>query len=297
MAAQCAAKIGVKNMMPSEFTPRPATKADYSKLASLLSFQQHIHRHLDWRHSLDWLGTQPFWVLEKDGAIVSALACPTDPADVAWIRLFFSTPAVPTREAWEILFEHASAELAGQPNTRFAAVALQPWFANLLDQNGFQLFQEIVILAWENTPIAPVPLPPGVLIRPIDPMDIYTIAEIDARSFESLWINSAEAVDLAYQQSAYTTLAEKDGEILGYQFTTANPFNAHLARLAILPECQGQGIGKALVQDMMLYFQSRRVWQITVNTQSTNQNSLKLYQKTGFRLTGEKYPVYIRHNS
>ncbi len=283
--------------MDPEFLPRPATKADHSKLASLLSFQQHIHRHLDWRHSLDWLGTPPFWVLEKDGEIVAALACPTDPADVAWIRLFFSTPSVPARTAWKILFEHASAELAGQPGIRFAAVALQPWFANLLDQSGFQLFQEIVILAWENTPFSPTPPPPSVMIRPIDPLDMEIIARIDAQSFESLWINSAEAVTLAYEQSAYTTLAEKDGKIIGYQFTTANPFNAHLARLAILPEFQGQGIGKSLVQDMMLYFQNRRVWQITVNTQNTNQNSLKLYQKAGFRLTGEKYPVYIHHNS
>ena len=136
-------------------------------------------------------------------------------------------------------------------------------------------------------------MPNHLMVRPIFPEDLPTLAEIDEQSFEPIWVNPLEAITLAYEQSAYATLAELDGRIVGFQLSTANPFNAHLARLAVLAEYQGQGIGYALVQDMMLHFQEKRVWQITVNTQSTNQGSLNLYQKIGFHLTGEQFPVYI----
>lgn len=279
-------------MLNSNLAPRPASIADYSQLARLLNHQLSVHRHLDWRHALDWLGHKPFWVLEQNGEIVAALACPPDPADIAWIRLFFCLPSVSINLAWKILFEQALNQLRTSSNPQIAAVALQTWFAGLLSQNNFTHYQDIVILSWENTPICTLPNPPGILIRGIEPADLPDIAAIDAGSFEPLWVNSYEAVTLAYDQSDYATLAELDGQVMGYQLTTANPFNAHLARLAVSPQAQGHGLGHALVQDMMLHYQDRRIWQITVNTQSTNHHSLSLYQKIGFQLTGEKFPVY-----
>lgn len=283
-------------MTDSTFTIRPATRSDTAQLAILISVQRNLHRHLDWRQSLDWLGTQPFLLLEQDQEILAALACPTDPPGVAWIRLFFARPRIPLQAAWQNLFQAARQVYAGQDGIQFVALALQPWFGSLLEESGFQHHQDIVVLSWENAPLPPYTPPPDIFLRPIEPADIETIAQIDAQSFEPLWVNSIEGVEHAYQQSAYATLAEKNGQIVGFQISTASMFNAHLARLATLPEQQRQGIGQALVYDLMAHFQDLRTWQVTVNTQSTNQKSLHLYQSMGFILTGEKFPVYILDN-
>jgi [ribosomal protein S18]-alanine N-acetyltransferase len=72
-----------------------------------------------------------------------------------------------------------------------------------------------------------------------------------------------------------------------------NPYGAHLARLAVRKEAQGQGIGKFLLGDLIHRARKRGLSRLTVNTQGDNSVSLALYQKVGFFLTGDQYPVYV----
>jgi len=67
---------------------------------------------------------------------------------------------------------------------------------------------------------------------------------------------------------------------------------AHLARLAVRPSLQSRGLGRALVADLVQQAERHGMYRLTVNTQSDNAASLALYKKTGFRETGERYPVY-----
>jgi len=87
-------------------------------------------------------------------------------------------------------------------------------------------------------------------------------------------------------------VAEREGQIIGYQVSTPTTRGGHLARLATLPQFQGQGIGYALVRDALSRFTQRGAQTITVNTQKNNLSSLALYRKAGFTPTGEEYPVY-----
>jgi ribosomal protein S18 acetylase RimI-like enzyme len=87
-------------------------------------------------------------------------------------------------------------------------------------------------------------------------------------------------------------VAEYDTTIVGYQICTAANNGGHLARLAVLPEWQHQGIGSILVMDVQQQFFEQGYDQVTVNTQADNQTSLLLYEKLGFQRTGEAYPLY-----
>jgi ribosomal protein S18 acetylase RimI-like enzyme len=75
--------------------------------------------------------------------------------------------------------------------------------------------------------------------------------------------------------------------------STGGSGRAHLARLAVLPEIQGRGIGRALVQDLFAQLVRNGVYRVSVNTQNDNATSLRLYQRLGFVRTGEQYPVYL----
>jgi GNAT superfamily N-acetyltransferase len=273
---------------------REARPADFPGLATLLETGPSIHRHLDWRPPLEWLGHEPFWLIEDRGKFVAALACPPDPPEVAWIRLFAVQAGLDLKVAWQVLFEHVEDYYKNRPGVRLAAIAIYPWFGDLLRKMGFKLHQEIVILEWDQALPAPVSSPLQIKIRRIEPADLPDVTKIDNTAFDPLWQNSLESLGLALHQAAYATVAESNGEIIGYQISTAAGFSAHLARLAVRPQLQRNSIGYLLVQDLLKYFSDQDMFRVTVNTQDNNFASLNLYRKLGFWLTGDQFEVFVK---
>jgi ribosomal protein S18 acetylase RimI-like enzyme len=273
---------------------RPATTQDREALVSFLNFEYRVYRHLDWNLPQDWLGSQPFYLLENSHVILAALACPIDPPGVAWVHLFAHSVALQTSAAWKELFQIAYQDLFNtDPRVRVASLGLQPWFSKLLVEQEFILHQSIITLAWHGDPIQEQPLSGQIVIRPMLAADLEEVSKLDAQSFEPIWILTPHSLQAAFRLSAYATVVEFNGQIAGYQISTANFEFAHLARLAVGPAYQGHSLGRILVNDMLKYFTAAGVSQITVNTQSTNQSSQALYKKAGFVRTGDSYPVYL----
>jgi ribosomal protein S18 acetylase RimI-like enzyme len=272
---------------------RQAVEADQQQIAHLMFFEARVHRHLDWRAPLDWLGSPHYWVLEEDdGRIMAALACPQDPPGIAWIRLFVCASHLAGPEAWSPLWATARAEIASANRPLVAAIAMQPWFERILAGSDFSLHQTILMYEWNDQPFTPRLLPRGVRIRRMQPADLSSVAAVDEAAFEPLWCNSFEALQKAYLQAIHATVAETAEGLVGYQLSTENPLGAHLARLAVRPEAQGQGIGAALVGDLIDTTKQRGKIRITLNTQGDNLSSQRLYERLGFIRTGEQYPVY-----
>ena len=285
--------------MQPDLVVRQAGPADRTYLSALIENTPHIHRHLDWRSSLDWLGYQPFWLIEKNGLIQAALACPPDPPGVCWIRLFAIHPSYSYQSAWQMLFPKVLEQLSAgsildeASQAYLAAIVLSPWVGDLLLHSGFQPHQEIVVLEWDN--VLPVPRinRPAVQIRDLEPADLEQVARVDNLAFEPLWQNSLESLVFALQQSACSTVAVMDGEIVGYQISTASTYSAHLARLAVLPGLQKRSIGYTLVYDLLERLSRQEIYRVTVNTQGDNHASLALYQKLGFWMTGDRFEVLV----
>ena len=271
---------------------RPAVLIDQRQIANLMHLSPHIHRHLDWRYPLDWIGSSPFFVIESQGQIIAALACPPDPPSVAWIRLFVSADKTFIEESWQMLWEAARHDLSPKGGILAGAIVLQGWYHSLLQGSGFTSRQSIVMLERDGQgPLEPF-LPAGFSVRPMLQYDLPAVAEVDAEAFDPLWQNSLSSLERAYPQAVLASVAEKDGQVLGYQISTRNPFGAHLARLAVRPALQGRGVGRAIIADLVQQAERHGMSRLTVNTQSDNAISLALYEKTGFRQTGERYPVY-----
>lgn len=273
---------------------RSAVQTDHRPLGSLIQQSRCVHRHLDWRGPLDWIGHPPYCLLEDAaGQIQAALACPPDPPQVAWIRLFANNGNLPLEQAWQTLWEAARGELSRRSNGCLAAgIVLDDWMENLLINSGFTTCQSIVMLERLGQALLPERSLPGITIRPMLTYDLPAVTETDAAAFGLLWKNSLPALEWAYRQAAFASVAETDGQVVGYQISTRSPVGTHLARLAVRPETQGRGIGQALVADLVQKSVRHNIWEITVNTQSDNATSLALYKRTGFVETGERFPVY-----
>jgi ribosomal protein S18 acetylase RimI-like enzyme len=226
--------------------------------------------------------------------VLAALACPPDPPSVAWIRLFAAVQNIPIERAWQALWYEALDELLHAGEAKWvAALALWPWFAKLLNNQDFSEDTFVVMLQWEGGPILPGMKTTDLFIRPMNFDDLDEVQAIDEAAFAPIWQNSLPSLEIAYSQALIATVAEVQGRLVGYQTSTATPIGGHLARLAVLPNFQGLGIGYNLVRDLLEQFRRRGAKKVTVNTQKNNPASLSLYRRTGFRLTGEEYPVYL----
>jgi ribosomal protein S18 acetylase RimI-like enzyme len=270
---------------------RQANINDRQQLSNLVFFENRLHRHLDWRSPLEWLGAPFYWALDESGQIHAALACPPEAQGIAWIRLFVYTGRWSAENAWDLLWSTARMEIAQSGGAKVAAIAIQPWFQEVLAGCGFENRQQIVMLEWRYHPSAAYQAS-GIRIREMTEADLPDVESTDAASFDPLWHNPLDTLHRALRQALYATVAENETGIIGYQLSTGGGQRAHLARLAVHPAVQGKGAGRALLSDLFRYLTYSGVARLSVNTQSDNTVSLSLYQRMGFVRTGEQYPVY-----
>ena len=110
----------------------------------------------------------------------------------------------------------------------------------------------MIVLKWQGD----VPANPQhqSKIRAMRDDDLEVIESIDHASFPPIWQNSLAGLRKAYHQTGIRTVAVKDDKIIGYQISTTMTIYGHLARLAVHPEYQEQGIGYGLVYDLLKQF-------------------------------------------
>ncbi len=275
-----------------DYKIRSVLPADRSRLANLIHFGAYIHQHLDWKPPLDWIGSMPYLIAEHDADIAGTLACPPELPEIAWIRLFAVNSLIDVDQAWIQLWSAAKKELSQFGKIGVAAISLQSWFNQLLEESDFEHTDNVVVLMWERSTPLPNPATSEINIRPMMPEDLDLVAEIDHDAFQSIWKNSFDSLSLAYAQTSQASVAEIGQEIVGYQYCTTSSMGGHLARLAVKQKMQGKGVGYSLVHQLLGQYSRQGIKYVTVNTQKSNIASLGLYAKAGFNLTGESYQVY-----
>jgi len=272
---------------------RPAVRGDISQLDELISRGHLVHRHMDWRAPLEWIDYSPFFVLEKNGVIISVMACPPDPTSIGWIRVFGIDASISVGIAWENLWQAIKPVLPSFSISRVAVITMGQWFHEILENSDFTYHQDIIVLNWDYDKSIVNDSDSDLPMRKMNESDLPLVENLDGLAFEPIWQNSTASLSKAFKMAAYSTVITQGKDIIAYQVSTQNLMGGHLARLAVHPEYQGRGIGKALVIDLMRKLGAKGAQRITVNTQSDNPASLALYRTLGFEATGEKYPVYV----
>jgi ribosomal protein S18 acetylase RimI-like enzyme len=121
---------------------------------------------------------------------------------------------------------------------------------------------------------------------------------VDRAAFGDPWGN--EAGDLADIRRATpihrsrARLAGTDGfrrALVAFAISGAASGQGYLQRLAVAPDHQGRGHGRALVVDSLAWMASRRLSHALVNTAVSNGPALALYESQGFRRLPEQLVV------
>ena len=278
---------------------RPANLADNAKLRKLLESRSFSQRHLGWESPLDWLGKDPFFVLEEKGEILAALGCPPDEDDICWLRVFAVRSGYPVKQAWEQLWEASWNWLKdNNPGLVINSLVVQPEMKRLLPRSGFEETTRVVVLIWDRAKALWPETNKELDVRDMTADDLPEVYKIDRQAFDLIWRNSLSQLQAAYREAFSATVIDMDRKPAAYQISTLNPLGGHLARLAVNPAYQKHGMGTRLVEDLLTRMDKNGIVEVTVNTQTNNQASLDLYQKFGFQRQAENYPVFqLRINS
>lgn len=281
-------------MFPSlpTITIRQASHQDISTVTSFMDRAILVHRNLDWQPLIEWVPREPFLLRYENKKLISLFSCAPDPEGVAWIHAFAVDHwSSDIGKIWRSLLEPAIERLKIMQSNLFS-VALNDWYNRLLNESGFAVKQNIIVLRWDQGMPSILPLQNGIILRPMDPSDLDQVAELDRKAFDPAWTISRVSMEHVFLSAAHSTVAEMDGLIVGYELSTSSYFSAHLTRLAVSPDFKKANIGYSLTRAMLEFFSSRGIQQITVNTQDDNAASIGLYKKLGFHVTDESFPIY-----
>jgi GNAT superfamily N-acetyltransferase len=252
--------------------------------------------HLDWQTLEEWLdqGQSPTYLLFANGQLLAAIAATPPLADSAWLRLL----AIAEGEDPLLLFAHLWAALetalGEQGVHQVGALLLNYWLNPLLEQHLFALAEHVVTLNCALDDARHYVAPPSaVVVKSVGRREAEQAWAIDKAAFAPLWQMGLPGVRQAVRDSALYTVAYLDGQPVGYQISNVYLRVAHLARLAVLPQAQGKGVGAALVQHLLAEMNRRDVRTVTVNTQASNSVSQRLYIRWGFALTPNKIPCWL----
>lgn len=297
---------------------RRAEVRDKPDIVLLLQNGRYTHVHLDWQPPADWVGRTGFVVVEQEeragggrasgwreqwfgpwwspqkARLAGCLAAIADPAPAAWVR---TVALAEGSDPLALLERMLTWVIPGLRETAVGEVAwlvTNPWPIPWLPALGFSQVNEIVTYVKYGLSIPPFTSPPALHIRAAQPQDLDTLAAIEEAAFEPLWRHSAETLHLVYRQAFSFDVAEWNGRVVGFQFSTRSESSAHLVRMTVLPQAQKSGIGSALLAHAIQGYQQYNLRYISLNTQADNLPSQKLYSKFGFQPQEQRLPVWVK---
>jgi ribosomal protein S18 acetylase RimI-like enzyme len=267
-------------------------QTDRGRWLDWLASSGTVHQHVGWHPVAYWLGRPASLSLSKsDGSIAASLLVSPDENGVAWIHLFAADSPPGEQAAWNALWPAALNILRALPVKGIWVMTTQSWLVALLRQSGFAGAGKVVALSLQPGKTWPA-VEAGGRIEPMAEADLPFVEELDCAAFYPPWQMDLAALRVTIGRSDLATVFRTGGLITGYQMAVPTSQGIHLTRLAVDPRFQGKGIGRALVTHLLNHFHGKGVPWITVNTQSENQASLRLYSAFGFRRMHEVYPVF-----
>ena len=234
-----------------------------------------------------------------DGDAVGAFLCVSvNQARWAFVRGLAVRNGWRTQDGLEAVLEPAASRLRADGVTHLAVYGTALWLPPALLHVGFERREWIVSL--ERHP-RPMPDLPARLarVRPVGSGDLAALAALDGAIFEPPYqLASGELIELMVTTGHFVVAELADGAgpalLLGYACADVLVDTGQIIRLAVHPDAQRQGIGRALLNQALAYCHGQGVQRVTINTQESNIASLRLYEQSGFRRVGRRVPLLVR---
>lgn len=132
-----------------------------------------------------------------------------------------------------------------------------------------------------------------MIIRKMQAQDVSSIAELEKICFSDPWSENSIASELNNPLSCWL-VAEENGKIAGYVGSQSVLDAADVMNLAVSPTYRRQGVGQALVENLVEHLQKNKVIALLLEVRVSNASAIALYEKLGFVQVGRRPKYY--HN-
>lgn len=128
--------------------------------------------------------------------------------------------------------------------------------------------------------------------REMKPEDADAVEAVEKASFSMPWSRKDFWEHAANERTIYL-LAVEDGKVVGYAGTWILDDEAQITNVAVAPERRGQGVGAALMAELIKEAKARGATRMTLEVRPSNTAALALYEKFGFRDCGHRPHYYL----
>jgi ribosomal protein S18 acetylase RimI-like enzyme len=152
--------------------------------------------------------------------------------------------------------------------------------ARIWEQAGYEPMERLDVFGRELTDDIP---DHGVAIAEERSVDWAEVEGVDRMAFEPFWRLDAlglEEASTATPSSALLTV--RDSGLLGFSIVGAGATAGYLQRIAVVPDAQRRGLGRALVRASLRWAHRRGARQMLLNTLPGNDSATALYVSEGF---------------
>ncbi len=132
----------------------------------------------------------------------------------------------------------------------------------------------------------------ALVIRPMRPQDIEAVITIDRLSFTLPWSERAFHYEVSENPSARAWVAEWEGQVAGMLVLWLVLDEAHIATLAVHPDCRRRGIGERLLVTALEAARQEGGRRAFLEVRLSNLAAQAMYTKLGFVMDGRRLHYY-----
>ncbi|MBR5246267.1 MAG: ribosomal protein S18-alanine N-acetyltransferase [Clostridia bacterium] len=132
-----------------------------------------------------------------------------------------------------------------------------------------------------------------VTIREMTEGDVTGIADLEKECFSEPWSEQSLRDELTNETARFYVLRDSEN-LLGYIGANNICNEVYITNVAVNGNCRGKGYGQKLVKHLIKQSEAEKAFFITLEVRKSNENAIKLYEKCGFKLIGERKNFYSK---
>lgn len=113
--------------------------------------------------------------------------------------------------------------------------------------------------------------------------DVEALMPLERELFgATAWTPETFWSELAHPETRWYVVAEEDEQVLGYAGLLAPGLEADVQTVAVAPGAQGKGVGKKLLDALIVQAREREATSLLLEVRADNEPAIGLYRSRGF---------------
>jgi len=126
--------------------------------------------------------------------------------------------------------------------------------------------------------------------------EIEDVWEIEKLCFSIPWSLKAFMMEVEENKCAYYVVAKREEKVIGYGGMWIILDEAHVTNIAVHPNFRRQGVGEAIIRNLMEKAVQLGIDKMTLEVRVSNHVAQNLYRKVGFKEAGIRKGYYTDTN-